>query len=644
MGGDPPNARDARRLGLAPFARWLASTLLFALAPGAAAFALLLAAEPPASRAAHLLNAPIRADAFFEDPFAEPAGARAAGAGAERPMVLPARAMFNSVVTTEWTVLRERWSRLDAIAYEDFIRTMGRSDCASVHECFSRADANTLYRPNEANGHFFEADCADFPYLLRAYFSWRAGLPFSHAAAIRPREGAQERSNETTARRAIASGADFRRVTAEIRNTITTEHFRTPAADRGPAPSDHYPVRVSRGSIRPGTILFDPSGHVATVYDVTPDGRVLYFDAHPDNTVTRGVFSRFHKPGGPEGGGGFKRWRPQTLTGARRGPGLRLEGGDVALTPDEALSDWSDEQFRGQPGRDGTASGFEIRGAPTDYHGFVRLRLAPPGFRYDPPAELRAGLEELCRDLQERVLAVDAAIQAGMDGRPAPPRLPDNIFATDGDWQTYATAARDARMRSAFVELRDETVKLLALHDTGSPLVDHDGPDLRAALRAVYRQATERCAIRYRDSGGALRTLAFEEARRRLFLFSFDPHHCVERRWGATSTEELGSCGEGKEKAAWYEAQAPLRNLIDRSYGARMGWTLAQLSNPGRRIGALSPPGADILSELASPAAGPRILLAQDASIRPDAFPLQGAEEGASQRRKAARRASPLQR
>ena len=54
--------------------------------------------------------------------------------------------------------------------------------------------------------------------------------------------------------------------------------------------SDHYPVKISKKSIVPGTVYYDPDGHVAVVAKVTEDGRVRVIDAHPDRTISKPWF------------------------------------------------------------------------------------------------------------------------------------------------------------------------------------------------------------------------------------------------------------------------------------------------------------------------------------------------------------------
>jgi hypothetical protein len=95
-------------------------------------------------------------------------------------------------------------------------------------------------------------------------------------------------------------------------------------------------------------------------------------------------------------------------------------------------------------------------------------------------------------------------------------------------------------------------------------------------------------------SDGSVRPLTFEEARARVFDFSFDPHHCPERRWGARDPKELASCADDAAKTAWYHAQARLRNQIDRTYDVRMGFTLAELQARAQGSGWDTPPDIDV--------------------------------------------------
>jgi len=97
--------------------------------------------------------------------------------------------------------------------------------------------------------------------------------------------------------------------------------------------------------------------------------------------------------------------------------------------------------------------------------------------------------------------------------------------------------------------------------------------------------------------------LGYSDVHDRLFDLSFDPYHCVERRWGATAPGELASCKDGSGKRAWYQAEQGLRNQTERTYDVRMDFSLAQLRSGVSGSGKATPPDIDVESLLASPAA-----------------------------------------
>jgi hypothetical protein len=66
----------------------------------------------------------------------------------------------------------------------------------------------------------------------------------------------------------------------------------------------------------------------------------------------------------------------------------------------------------------------------------------------------------------------------------------------------------------------------------------------------------------------------------------------VELRWGAVGGE-LATCRDGALKRRWYEAEQRLRNQIDRTYEARMDFTLGELEAGLPGTGPLAAPDTD---------------------------------------------------
>jgi hypothetical protein len=506
-----------------------------------------------------------------------------------------------------WRIVRATWTEADEKAYEDFVARIGESGCRSVDACLTGADSNPMYRASNPPSMYFYADCADLPYMLRAYFAWKNNLPFSYSTAVSPIGATHDirytpLGNKIASRRDIIGPAiDARRIIPQIVDTISSAHYRYPPHQSTGLLPDHYPVKITRQSIKPGTIIYDPDGHVAVVYKVASDGRVHYIDTHPDNSLTRGVYGRSFSRSSPGMGAGFKRWRPLTLVGAALGAAGYLQGGTISLAPDATISDWSDEQFFGTgPGKPKTWSSgkFVLNGETLDYYEYVRKRLAGADFKYNPLDETRAMVRALCEDAKYRLDAVDIAIKAGIQMRPQPSRLPQNIYGTEGDWEIYSTPSRDARLKTAFKELRDEIARFLTLASTDRAKLNYEGADLRSDLRRAYLQETAACTFSYTKSDGRSVELDFSKLAGRLFRLSFDPYHCIERRWGASAPDELASCADDADKRAWYEAEQRLRNQISRTYDTRMGFSLSQLQQRAPGSGIDHPPEIGVLELL----------------------------------------------
>src|SRR5262245_13227297 len=92
---------------------------------------------------------------------ASPASVKSENVAAARPQA--------SAEPWRWRVLRTAWSEQDERAYEEFVQRIGESGCKTVHDCLTDPKANPLYRASNPADMRFYADCADLPYVLRAY-------------------------------------------------------------------------------------------------------------------------------------------------------------------------------------------------------------------------------------------------------------------------------------------------------------------------------------------------------------------------------------------------------------------------------------------------------------------------------------------
>jgi len=501
----------------------------------------------------------------------------------------------------------DRWTPADERGFGEFLASIGDSDCRTVDRCLH--GPGNPFRASDPEGTYFRSDCADLPYVLRFYYAWKRGLPFAYVSAVEPRGHTHDirytaRGNGVVQRTMVPSDeVSGYSVIETLRDAISSASYRIHPDLEEPLPQDFYSPAITAQSIRPGTVIYDPNGHLATVYRVDPDGRIHYLDAHPDNALTRGFYDLRFVRASPGMGAGFKNWRPVSLIGYTRAPDGVLNGGHVVVPANKEIADYSDEQFFGNGPRpaddkdwsDGT---FTLNKEVLDYYDYVRAKLAGGKLTFDPVKEVHDMVDSNCADLRYRADAVNLAVEAGQINLPQPDHLPQNIYGSDGDWEIYSSPSRDARLKTAFKELRDMVQRFVAMYRVNDPKLLYAGQNLVADLIAMYDREAKACQITYIRTDKTPVVLSYEEARRRLFALSFDPHHCIELRWGASDAREQSSCPDNSTKRAWYASEQRLRNQLERTYDVPMGFTLSQLRAHEPGSGVDQPPDIDARADL----------------------------------------------
>jgi len=503
----------------------------------------------------------------------------------------------------------DHWTDADERAYSEFIQAIGDSGCRTVNTCLH--DPANPFRASDPEGMPFRSDCADLPYVLRAYFAWKRGLPFSYEGDVEPRGHTRDirytaAGNEVSARTDVLSYSTTGYEMIDVmRDAVSSASFRIHPDLDGPYEPDMYSPAISVRSIRPGTMVYDPNGHVATIFRIEPNGRMQYIDAHPDSSVTRGYYDERFVRSRPDMGAGFKNWRPIWLVdAARRSDGVFI-GGRVVLAANKDIPDYSETQFFGtgpRPADDSNwnTGAFVLSGQTYDYYDYVRAVMAGGKLLFDPVKDVHDMVDSNCNDLHYRSDAVEVALAAGIENLPQPSRLPPNIYGTEGNWEDYSTPSRDARLKVSFKELRDMAERFVKMYEAGDPKLVYKGNNLVADLIATYDREAAACKLTYSRTDHSQVTLGYDDMRRRLFLMSFDPYQCVERRWGATDPSELATCRDGANKQAWYAAEQNLRNQIERTYEAEMDFPLEELRTPGPGKGVATPPDIDVRAYLVS--------------------------------------------
>ena len=449
----------------------------------------------------------------------------------------------------EWSGSRSMnaWNDSENQRFSEWIAKLGTAraagKCLSLASCISSSSANSLWTGEDSGFEVF-ADCADLPYVLRAYYSYKRRLPFSFVSAI---SGGQYTSGNLP--ESHSSWLDYENLPDLLRAIVNQVHsgfYRTAPEVED---NDFYPVAITRQTVKPGTVYYDPNGHVLLVYAVEDDGTVRMIDGHPDNSLTVQRFGEEFARGNAGQGGGFRAWRHQSYSS---GQVVRASNSDGQRNPG-----FSVEQYER---------------SSASFHDWVRSRLSLTGQR-DVVRDYREIIKSLCNSIRNRQDAVNKAIAANVSRKDHPAALPDNIYGTTGEWETYSTPSRDARLKAAVRELhRFVSDSYTAVRDGDSTRYSYDGSsdELAQYFRDTWDElSTGECRITYRTSSSRDVALTLDDFVTRLFDLSFDPYHCPELRWGAHPDKlpgELASCPDGPDKIKWYRDEYRLRNRIDRDY------------------------------------------------------------------------------
>lgn len=455
-----------------------------------------------------------------------------------------------------WPPVKAEWSTADERGYEAFVQAIAESGCTTVRTCLA-APANPL-AADDPPGLVFSADCADLVYMLRAYYAWKKGLPFGFVSVVEARQPMGEGDLRATIHgnyaamrwdvTAAGQGADIRVVFQTIRDQVSTGTFRVDPRLERPVAQDFYSPAITREALRPGSAIYNGDGHVVILSRIDDAGRIHFLDAHPDMSVTRGIYAGQFDRGDPAIGAGFHAWRP-----------FRQQGNRLIHAENAQLQPFSLEQYFGpNAAHDWTKADFREGGKNIDFIEFTRRRLSKGPLSYDLVSEFAVSLGGLCDAFSERARAVAEADSRGYWRQPRPGRL-EGVTAEDAYvWLAFSTPGRDRRLRGHMQRTADGLVRLLTLYAASDPLVTYAGKSPRRDLQAVFDKGTEICGAAYFGSDGQRTLMTLRDMLIRLPALSFDPYHCPERRWGA-SGRELARCDEDGEKARWYAAQAPLR-------------------------------------------------------------------------------------
>jgi hypothetical protein len=459
-----------------------------------------------------------------------------------------------------WKLNKSFWTEEDEKVYENFVASIGNSKHSNINKFIKDPQSNPLYG-KEDNKFYLYTDCADLPYIIRAYVAYKLRLPFGYVSKITSKGGDQRysRGNKPCEFKDQDYFSSPQKLFSQV--TLINSGFFRMAADV--EDSDHYPVKIQPESIKPGTIFYDPDGHVAIVYKVREDGRLKVIDGHPDQSISKPWFGKKFKRGTAKNGGGFKRWRPLRYT----------SNGQIRRASNHNIPDYSQtDQFQ---------KSYSLKGRKNlSYYDYVRERLAKNKVNYDPVSDFTFMMTDLYEDICYRAVAVNIAINKGISKKPHPGSLPWNIYGTDGIWEEFSTPSRDARLKVAFKDFYDRTCDMvLALHAINPGAARA----LAEKLLAKYIMLSPKFTVEYKDSQGNHRVLTFDDVANRLFRLSFDPYHSIEFRWGA-NPEELALSLDSQKKRRFYDLEHSLRNQLERRYNCKTPLSMGPENPPEVRV------------------------------------------------------------
>jgi hypothetical protein len=274
----------------------------------------------------------------------------------------PAPGKLDAPTATVWKGQKD-WDAAAEARYSEFVSTIGRAvadrRCRILAACLNDPAINPLWSDMPAKLRL-HADCADVPYILRAYFALHEDLPFAYSRSMHGR-GRDVRYYKDARPSGLCSWREAstpRTLLQGLSRIVHSGYFRTAP---GVENADFYQARIDRSAIRPGTLYYDPNGHVVVVYELRPNGEVLFFDGHPDGFLTHGVLSEKNVRGGMSQGGGFKNFRPITVERTGTQPGV-VQAQNARIPEYGGAAPFDRSQY-------------VVSGQPVGFHAWVRAKL-----------------------------------------------------------------------------------------------------------------------------------------------------------------------------------------------------------------------------------------------------------------------------
>ncbi|MFH0899959.1 MAG: hypothetical protein V2A73_04945, partial [Pseudomonadota bacterium] len=501
-----------------------------------------------------------------------------------------------------WLPRRRGWSKSTENLYSAFVERLFDDPADPVDQETTWPNLQALLRDPRRNlllDHLgsnedavleLEPDCADLPYALRAYFAWKLRLPFGYLACHRNRSGRpptcsalsggsslddpafeQRSAGNETPRKAGSEATAFNSfVKDRLFRAVSSANGRTSPDD---STTDFYPVPLSRGALRPGTVFADPYGHLLIVaawvnQGLAKPGLLIGAEAQPDGTIGRRRFWRgsfLFDPDTSRGGAGFKAYRPwlleeEEMAQDSAGPILanapprranragrrtrRCHSPASCIRQSKRLM----TVFVPNNELDGLRNAWPLSrqqylGTVSDFYETIERLINPRPLK--TTTVLLSLVDALHEAVARRVISVaNAERHAATATMPMAMPVGSAIFQTSGPWEDYSTPSRDLRLLIAidtvlgFPATVGRTPDRFGLSPSGLAQIVAD-------LEQLLIDELRKRSIAYVRSDGSTFRLSLEEIvdRRAGFEIAYNPNDCVEVRWVAPlASQEIATC------------------------------------------------------------------------------------------------------
>ena len=390
---------------------------------------------------------------------------------------------------------------------------------------------------NGKNKVLMRPDCADNPYYLRAYFSWKLGLPFGYHQCDRGYLGKAPKTGQWITNSTVISKTNpvqkFNTFARMVMNGVHSGSARTAFLDES---SDYYPVPLTREALRPGVVFADPYGHTLILIRKLPQtgkspGVLLSVDAQPDGTVAikrfwKGNFLFNTNETEVVGEPGFKAFRP---IGLIDGKFHLLKSDEINANPE--LLPFSLQQ-----------KGMESN---SFYHTMDRIINPKP---LDPEMAMLDLINALYEQLNVRVTSVSNGEEylKSHPGTVVPmPGGTSGVFQAGGLWEDFSTPNRDLRLLIAMDAVQDFPQKIVSSPEDYKIPMLQSPEQVKKDLEALLEKKCNELSISYVRSDGQEQRLSISEIlkRKEAFEMAYNPNDCPEIRWGAPENSvERSSC------------------------------------------------------------------------------------------------------